>query len=824
MMDDDQAAKPPLVNVPNGQVMIAGGRFTQINGRESLLKTIHDAFKDHRAPNATHDSNDQANLQKCHPGTRTDILQKLERWVRDPNDLATTMWLFGPAGAGKTAIVRSLARILAEQKLLAASFFFSRTIETRSEDKLFVSTLAHQLAVNTPKLRAHVSKVVHDDPFVFEQSMETQFQRLIVEPVIKMRNPAVTSPLKRLIIIDGLDECLHRDAQSLIIKTIRDSTHLLRDHLKFLVVSRPEHQIQSTFDQPRDGNSTRYVDLLHDFNALNDIRIFMSDKFAEIKLKHPLGYTIGNAWPSADIIDLLVKKAAISNFIYARTTMDFIATTYDRPQDRLEVVLGLKTPESTEDPYKELDDLYRYILSSARTPISCILRVLAIPAVTAASGNVDMSEPLHFTPFLEKILGLRQGTVELWLIDLRSLISITKANEPNAQVSTLRFLHTIFSDFLLNSSRSREYFVDQNLAYLDVALGSLRILCDLEASFGQCHTDFEVFWECVFDTGKVFSWACELSPPSKQLEFAIMACDIWPTIGPILEACNDGAYWVWSVIRDFLICLKTSRALKNSQAYEYHVPMFYAWLKTWLDKYIAEDPILDAFTLITIAKTIGRCPIRAKILSSFSFDDFLPRIGPRSPLRTLVYYFSIELESRNTLHVQLIDLTVKFILDKNQSGRHNDHLRVGHRKLAHLAIRALSFICCQRSQATETIPMEHFSFIFVAIEVFSYLFPVRDKAQRLKNYEALKRAPDPSRYLSASPNAPKLQDLIVFLQNHRLHPLKSKGYPNLAHSVLRILLAQSCEEQYKDFLQYQVLMSDTEVSWFLGHSDLHELS
>ena len=52
--------------------------------------------------------------------------------------------MYGPAGAGKSAIAKSCAEKTAKQRRLGASFFFSRT-EHVDDPKRFFTTIAHQL-------------------------------------------------------------------------------------------------------------------------------------------------------------------------------------------------------------------------------------------------------------------------------------------------------------------------------------------------------------------------------------------------------------------------------------------------------------------------------------------------------------------------------------------------------------------------------------------------------------------------------------------------------------------------------------------------------
>ena len=60
------------------------------------------------------------------------------------------MWLYGAAGAGKSAIAQTIAELCEEYKILLASFFFFRADSLRSNSKQLVATIAHQIATVIP--------------------------------------------------------------------------------------------------------------------------------------------------------------------------------------------------------------------------------------------------------------------------------------------------------------------------------------------------------------------------------------------------------------------------------------------------------------------------------------------------------------------------------------------------------------------------------------------------------------------------------------------------------------------------------------------------
>src|SRR4051794_40019551 len=98
------------------------------------------------APGAFHNSRERADPPKCHPHTREAILEKIMDWVMKKIDTDTfVMWLYGAAGAGKSAIAQSTAELCYKQKSLLASFFFSHSAVNRNTSDRLIATLAYQV-------------------------------------------------------------------------------------------------------------------------------------------------------------------------------------------------------------------------------------------------------------------------------------------------------------------------------------------------------------------------------------------------------------------------------------------------------------------------------------------------------------------------------------------------------------------------------------------------------------------------------------------------------------------------------------------------------
>jgi hypothetical protein len=166
--------------------------------------------------------------------------------VKDAKKVALILWLYGPAGVGKSAIARTIA------ELLAAAFFFSKDAAGRSTKAPLVATLAYQLIISIPEIRACVLNAVEEDPAFFSRSIEAQVHALIIKPLNAVANNERLSPIllsrPRLIILDGLDECHTTSAQTHILNALSTAVKRLHIPLWFLIASRPQQDIRQAFN------------------------------------------------------------------------------------------------------------------------------------------------------------------------------------------------------------------------------------------------------------------------------------------------------------------------------------------------------------------------------------------------------------------------------------------------------------------------------------------------------------------------------------------------------------------------------------------------
>ncbi|KAJ7085057.1 hypothetical protein C8R44DRAFT_651294 [Mycena epipterygia] len=391
------------------------------------------------AADALHNSAERYPQPKCHPETRTEILDNLWNWTC--NSASNILWLYGPAGAGKSAIAQTLCQILEAESSVAASFFFKRGHASRGNANRLFSTIAYQLAVLLPGVKHFISQSVENDPAIVHKSLSIQLQKLIIEPWQKL----IPTPCA-VIIIDGLDECDGQHVQQEILRSICCAIHGTNLPIRFLISSRPESHISEMFHASPLDKLHWAVNIQQSFE---DVRRYLYHEFTRIHREHHTTMArVSDPWPTEVIIEHLVQNSS-GYFIYASTVIKFIDDKNFRPTDRLDIIMGLAEPD-LESPLVALDQLYTQILSA----VPGWPRILRILTVIAAKFHITVH-------CIEQLLELESGDVELALRGLHSLVKISASHIfDDSDIVTVH--HASFLDFLNDSTRSGLFFIDSH--------------------------------------------------------------------------------------------------------------------------------------------------------------------------------------------------------------------------------------------------------------------------------------------------------------------------------------------------------------------------
>ena len=382
------------------------------------------------------------------------VRQIILDWIYSESSASSFFWLYGSAGAGKTAILQAIAESLSSpfesDEIFGGSFFFSRGKKGRDEGHFLFSTIAYQLALKVPGLRQHVNHIMQSDPTLHTKSMDTQLRTLIIDAFRHL------SPLPQrsyIVIIDGLDECHDKATQQLILQLLCETITIHKLPLRFLIGSRPESHIRDSFDQESMYTVTRRVILDEKFNPGRDIQVFLRGGFAKICAKNSMLSHVEHPWPKEGVIDLLVQRSS-GQFIYAATVLKFVGADFCSPKKQLALVLK---PDPTA--FSDLDQLYNQILSVYPRTVN-IAQVLGI--ISVSHGKL--------TEVMEDIFGIEEGELKLVLRGLSSLMKDENDDDWDGLNSraTLyiidvipHFAHASFGDYLFDSSRSGPFHVNR---------------------------------------------------------------------------------------------------------------------------------------------------------------------------------------------------------------------------------------------------------------------------------------------------------------------------------------------------------------------------
>ncbi|CAE7104973.1 unnamed protein product [Rhizoctonia solani] len=262
----------------------------------------------------------------CTHNTRVKILKDAIDWTRNP-DAPKIYWMNGMAGTGKTTIAYTLSQKLEEAKQLGACFFCSRASPDCRDVNRIVPTIAYQLARFSNPYQNELCEVLSHTPDVAKRDISVQFQRLIVDPLMKVKDAI---PTDVVIVIDALDECDDIRGTQLVLELL--FKHASSLPLKFFVASRPEPSISAKISSSVD--TYRFVLHLHEVEGSliqADIQTYLEGELKHIAAK-------------PEEIERLTTRAGCL-FIFAATVVRYIDpyNTAANHRKRLTAMLGVHT-------------------------------------------------------------------------------------------------------------------------------------------------------------------------------------------------------------------------------------------------------------------------------------------------------------------------------------------------------------------------------------------------------------------------------------------------------------------------------------------------
>ncbi|KAF8171704.1 hypothetical protein BJ912DRAFT_1047510 [Pholiota molesta] len=531
-----------------GNIAISGGEFNMIHNANNNRTDPFELLQRRVAPSAFHNSEIRFDPPRCHPNTRVANLQSIYDWIVQSNDHKQwLLWLNGAAGAGKSAIMQSITERCAQAAIAIASFFFFRGDLRRNTTTHLIATLAYQLIQAIPETSTDILLTIEKNPLIFDQSLESQLQLLLVGPLRRL-----PSHLQRLfvVLIDGLDECNDPNRQSSLIKLFGTVSSGQNSPIIFLIASRREPQIEGAFVDRQVSQFLRTLALDNSDieQTSEDIRYFLSARFKDIKETHLHRHLLPWDWPRVSAVEEIVRKSS-GQFIYASVVINYISSPRNNPAALFDIVRGLRLPHPpSQNPFAHLDALYRYIFS----------QVEALDNVLDLLATIFIAEETYI-PAIEGAFGLEEGGLAVCFADLSSVIECQPHTERRP---IIKFLHTSLSDFLLDKMRSERFYIDveevpQNLDPLS-----------------QAHSDI-VSWQEYTRLVGISRFLAKCPKASDRLQHSFMSFSF-------VFHKNDFGRSLADAVVGILHCLKQMEFNDQGQAYQHVVGLFAAgFAKYW---------------------------------------------------------------------------------------------------------------------------------------------------------------------------------------------------------------------------------------------------
>ncbi|KAF5360970.1 hypothetical protein D9756_005018 [Leucocoprinus leucothites] len=413
-------------------------QFVDFSPAESGFKQL----LEHSMLGAFHDSGTRYPPPKCHLGTRNEYIDLITNWALGESDRKEhILWMHGPFGIGKSAVAQSCAEALASINKLAATLFFSRSNADRDDPQRVFASIAYQIATKCPSFREIINTRMAEDPALATKSLSKQFEDLLVQPLGQI--DLVGSGLdKRIVIIDGLDECRGTADQCEIIKIIAASVHKCTTPFRWFITSRPEVPIIRTMNSPAVSPVRSRVELPVSRAIDHEVLVYLTDEFKLIREDHGLP----ESWPEEGALALLVERGA-GLWIYVSIIIRFIKdeNSYG-PEDQLRIVLEFAKEVSAkvgpDNPLAEMDFFYTLIMQ--RVPLkvrTTIHKILLVLSMLSSSPKRAATILCLSAEQLRRACAFIQSVMELQGSDLKSM--------------SVNFYHTSFLDFMTDPRRSR---------------------------------------------------------------------------------------------------------------------------------------------------------------------------------------------------------------------------------------------------------------------------------------------------------------------------------------------------------------------------------
>ncbi|KAF7369565.1 NACHT domain-containing protein [Mycena venus] len=444
------------------------------------------------------------------------MLEDLWSWSSEKDPGSSILWLYGPAGAGKSAIAQSFCEKLKTAGLagtggsaqsfvdsfyqtletkdrLGASFFFKREHSSRGHGNKLFPTIAYQLSQSLPEMKHAISEIVEDDPSIIDLEISTQLQKLIIEPWQRSR---ITRAISKVIVTEPpiITAKLATELQKLTKPwSWQQTTHAMAQIVKehpFIIDLELQRQIEKVLIVIIDG--------LDECNsqAIQQEILRSIGTITVHKKPLPLRFLVASR-PEPHIRKIFTGSLnKIHRPLNIHSSLDdvrkYLQDEFSRiHREHEETMIAVPSPWPSQKVVDELVEkssgyfiyastVIRFIDDRDFRPTDQLKIILGIrkpdfgspygtldqlytQIISAVPARPQLLEILHFIstkpfrlsiPHIEQLLDLEPGDFRLFLRGLQSVIQL-----PPNDASLPIFYHASFLDFLHDPARSGIFYI-----------------------------------------------------------------------------------------------------------------------------------------------------------------------------------------------------------------------------------------------------------------------------------------------------------------------------------------------------------------------------
>jgi hypothetical protein len=348
-------------------------------------------------------------------------------------------------------------------RVLLASWFFSRDEQDRKTTRGFVRTLAYQLATHHPILRERIFQVLKAQPDILQKGIRMQFAALIDEP---LRGLFEKEGERHTISIDAMDECNPNEAVELL--SILLASMPQHPGLRLLVTCRPERPFRLLLQKHQGPRTVFHLHDIENSVVEADIRLYINYYLSPEQIDEALPDLLPPLWRSSAVEREALVQMAGKLFIVASTAISFILDPLRMSPGR-QMARLLDFEKGAGLAGSSMDRLYIQVLRAAvPEPVDNWF-----DDYQAVVGSIVVAADVLSVQSLASLLDMEPNAIVRTVSHLHSVIA------PRRDSDAFHVHHKSFPDFVTDRSRSAidaRFFIEARHRHFHLAQHCLRIM------------------------------------------------------------------------------------------------------------------------------------------------------------------------------------------------------------------------------------------------------------------------------------------------------------------------------------------------------------